>query len=48
MYLIQFKPEEIDKVWPLVGNDGNPLDIQFTGCPDSCNEWEWNSQISMI
>jgi hypothetical protein len=37
-----------DKVWPLVGNDGNPLDIQFTGCPDSCNEWEWNSQISMI
>ena len=30
-----------NKTWPLVGNDGNPSNTIFTGCPESCNKWTW-------
>lgn len=31
-----------DDVWPLVGNNGEPLNVKFNGCPVGCNSWEWN------
>ena len=36
-----------NEVWPLVSNDGTPLDINFSGCPDSC-DWNWKKEENFI
>ena len=33
-----------NQIWPLVSNNGTPLDISFTGCPENCDDWEWNKE----